>query len=63
MLGTSRKSFIAALSHDEPADERLGGSLSSAIWGLSQGVQIFRVHDVAQTKQAFKVFDAISSQN
>jgi len=59
LLGTSRKSFIAAISANEPADDRLAGSLSSAIWGLSKGVQIFRVHDVKETKQAFRVFDAI----
>jgi len=62
-LGTSRKSFIAAISQDEPADDRLGGSLSSALWGISQGVQIFRVHDVKETKQAFDVYEAISSSS
>lgn len=56
MLGTSRKSFIAKLCHDEPSGERLGGSLASAIWGLTKGVQVFRVHDVKETVQAFKVF-------
>lgn len=61
LLGTSRKSFIGKVSNDEPPDERLSGSLSSALWGLSQGVQIFRVHDVKETRQAFKVFTAISS--
>ena len=61
LLGTSRKSFIAKLSNNEPADERLAGSLSSALWGLSQGVKIFRVHDVKETRQAFRIYDAISS--
>lgn len=61
LLGTSRKSFIPALSNGEPADKRLAGSLSSALWGLSQGVQIFRVHDVAETAQAFKIYEAIES--
>ncbi len=59
VLGTSRKSFIAALSAGEPVDERISGSLSSALWGLSQGVRIFRVHDVKETMQAFRVYDAI----
>ncbi|MFK7839217.1 MAG: dihydropteroate synthase [Bdellovibrionales bacterium] len=59
LLGTSRKSFIGKLSVDEPAHERLAGSISSALWGLSQGVQIFRVHDVKETKQAFSIFNAI----
>lgn len=59
LLGTSRKSFIAALSNGEPPNQRQGGSLASALWGLSQGVQIFRVHDVAETAQAFKVWNSI----
>jgi dihydropteroate synthase len=59
LLGTSRKSFIAALSAGEDAENRVSGSLASALWGLSQGAHIFRVHDVAETMQAFKVFGAI----
>ena len=61
LLGTSRKSFIAKLSDDEPVDERLSGSLASALYGYSQGVQIFRVHDVKEHVQAFKIYDAIFS--
>jgi dihydropteroate synthase len=60
MLGTSRKGFIAKLSKDENPDERVGGSLASVLWGLSQGVQIFRVHDVKETAQAIKIYSAIS---
>jgi dihydropteroate synthase len=61
MLGASRKSFIAKLSRDEPSDERLAGSLSAALWALSQGVQIYRVHDVKETVQAFKIYQSIFS--
>lgn len=61
LLGTSRKSFIAMASAGEPANERLPGSLSSVIWGRSQGVQMFRVHDVKETVQALKIFDAIQA--
>lgn len=60
LLGTSRKSFIGKISADEPPDDRLPGSLASALWGLSRGVKIFRVHDVAETVQAFKTYQAIS---
>src|SRR5690606_14319717 len=60
LLGTSRKSFIGHFSQGEPPDDRLSGSLASALWGLSQGVQIFRVHDVRETAQAFRIFQAIS---
>lgn len=61
LLGVSRKSFIGKLSQDEPVDERLSGSLAAALWGVSQGVQVFRVHDVKETVQAFKIFAAIAS--
>lgn len=61
LLGTSRKSFIAKLSDDEPANDRLAGSLASLLYGYSQGVQIFRVHDVKATVQALKIYDAILS--
>ncbi len=56
LLGASRKSFIAELCNDEPTSERLPGSLSAALWGLTKGVQVFRVHDIKETVQAFKVF-------
>ena len=61
LLGTSRKSFIGKVSNDEPADDRIPGSLASALWGLQNGVQIYRVHDVKETAQAFKIFQAIGS--
>lgn len=59
MLGTSRKSFIGQISQNEPADQRLGGSLSSVIWGYAQGVRFFRVHDVQETRQALDVYARI----
>ncbi len=61
LLGASRKSFIAKLSNDEPPESRLGGSISVALWGLSQGVQIYRVHDVKETVQAMKLYQVVSS--
>ncbi|MEO3428888.1 dihydropteroate synthase [Pelagibius sp. CAU 1746] len=57
LLGASRKSFIAKLapqaSEAPPGPkQRLGGSLAAALFGLQRGVQILRVHDVAETAQA-----------
>jgi dihydropteroate synthase len=56
VLGASRKRMIGALSHEAPADERLGGSLTLALRGADQGVQLLRVHDVAETAQALRVW-------
>lgn len=61
LLGTSRKSFISRINGDIPVDKRLGGSLASVLWGLDQGVQFFRVHDVADTRQAFTLYQAIKN--
>lgn len=55
LLGASRKSFIAKFSAGEPPDHRLPGSVAAAQWSASQGAQILRVHDVAETRQALAV--------
>ena len=59
LLGVSRKSFIARLDDDAPADHRLGGSLAAALYGVMRGAAILRVHDVAVTRQALRVWQAI----
>jgi dihydropteroate synthase len=56
LLGASRKRFIGALSNEAPSDQRLPGSLTSALKAVEQGAQIIRVHDVAETVQAIKVW-------
>lgn len=60
-LGVSRKSTIARLSRGEPPEERLPGSLAAALFARQQGVQILRVHDVAETRQALAVWRAIEA--
>jgi dihydropteroate synthase len=55
MLGASRKSFIGHLT-GAPASNRLPGSLAAALIGAAQGVQLLRVHDVAETRQALAVW-------
>ena len=59
LLGTSRKSFIGKLSRNTLNNERLAGSIATVLYGFTQGVQIFRVHDVHQTIQAIKIFSKI----
>ncbi|WNO53586.1 dihydropteroate synthase [Stakelama saccharophila] len=56
LLGASRKRMIGALSNEAPAGERLGGSIALALKGAEQGVQMLRVHDVAETVQALRVW-------
>ena len=56
LLGASRKSFVGRFSEGEAPQERLAGSLAAAMWGLSQGCQLLRVHDVAETAQALRVW-------
>ena len=52
VLGVSRKSLIAHLSRQESVEKRLAGSLALCILALEQGVQVLRVHNVVETRQA-----------
>ena len=60
LLGVSRKSIISNVAKVEKLSDRVYGSVSLAIGALGQGVQIFRVHDVAETKQAFDLWVAVN---
>ncbi len=59
VLGVSRKSFIAAIDPGVSPAHRLPGSLAAALAGVKAGVAALRVHDVAETVQALKVWRAI----
>lgn len=61
LLGVSRKSTIAHLSRGEPPDRRLPGSLALLLFAQGQGVQIARVHDVAETRQALALWTALAA--
>ena len=61
MLGLSRKRFIKEISKENDTKERLGGTVSSCIQSYLQGVQIFRVHNVKEINQAFKVFKELQN--
>ena len=60
LMGASRKSFIGRID-GSTSDDRLGGSLAAALWSLQQGADILRVHDVSETVQAVKVWEAVSA--
>ena len=72
VLGVSRKGFIGNLSRGKLSrgklsggaapKARLPGSLAAALAGLDRGVQILRVHDVAETFQAMALWRAIANR-
>jgi len=57
LSGTSRKSMIGNLLNCD-VEQRLAGSLTTAIIAAQQGAQILRVHDVKETVDALKVLQA-----
>ncbi len=59
LLGVSRKRFIGALAGVGEPRERMPGSIAAGLAGVAQGVQVLRVHDVAETRQALAVWQAI----
>ncbi len=62
LLGLSRKSMIGHVVGREPA-QRLAGSLAAALFGMEKGAQILRVHDVAETVDAAKVWRTIKDES
>jgi dihydropteroate synthase len=59
LLGASRKRFIGTIGGAERAEDRAPGSIAVGLAGLAQGVQILRVHDVAETAQALHLWQAV----
>ena len=59
LLGASRKRFIGTLGGAEDAQDRVAGSIAVGLEALAQGVQILRVHDMAETKQAMRLWQAL----
>lgn len=59
LAGVSRKSMIGALT-DRPVEQRMAGSLAGALAAVAHGARIVRVHDVAETVDALKVWQAVA---
>lgn len=55
LVGMSRKRFVGAITNTEAPKERMAGSVACAVEAARHGVQIVRVHDVAETVQALKM--------
>jgi dihydropteroate synthase len=62
LLGTSRKSFIGRILNRPDPKERLYGSLATIALGVQAGARIFRVHDVAASRDAAMTAWAICLQ-
>ena len=60
LLGASRKRFIGTIADESDAARRLPGSIAVALGGVAQGVQMIRVHDVAETRQALSLWQAVN---
>ncbi len=58
LAGMSRKSMVGAVV-GRPAPERVAGSIAAAVCAAERGAAILRVHDVAQTVDALKVWAAM----
>ena len=59
LVGTSRKRFIKDISKNNDSKKRYGGTISSCLYLMMQGVQFLRVHDLNEVKQAMKTFKAL----
>jgi dihydropteroate synthase len=57
LAGLSRKSMIGAVT-GKPVEQRLAGSLAGALAAVAHGALIVRVHDVAETVDALRVWQA-----
>ena len=63
LIGTSRKRFIEHIVTKFDTSNRIGGTTASVLYGLLQGVQLFRVHDVKEINQGILVFNKILNTN
>jgi len=63
LIGTSRKRFIEQIVTKFDTPDRTGGTLASVLYGLLQGVQLFRVHNVKEINQGILVFNKILNTN
>lgn len=62
LVGVSRKSMIGQLT-GRPVNERLAGSLAAALVAVERGARVLRVHDVAATVDALKVWQAFHEES
>jgi dihydropteroate synthase len=61
LVGASRKGFLGRIAGEPVAGRRLAPSLAAALAAATRGAAILRVHDVAETVQALRVFEACAT--
>ena len=60
LLGVSRKRFIGEIGNAADAQARMPGTLAVTLAALGQGVQLHRVHDVAEIAQGLRLWNAMT---
>lgn len=61
VIGLSRKRFIGQFGAEKDPEKRFPGSIAAALYAVSQGAAILRVHDVAETVQALKIWRELTA--
>ena len=62
LVGVSRKSFIGTFGGEPDPSRRVPGSLAAALFALEQGASILRVHDLAETAQAVRIWQLLTAK-
>ena len=62
LVGISRKSMLGRLTGRE-VDQRLAAGLAAAVLALEGGARILRVHDVPETRDALRVWEAVRTHH
>lgn len=61
LVGASRKAFLGAIAGEANAAQRDAASVAAALWCAAAGAFMLRVHNVAATRQAIQVWQAIAA--
>ena len=59
LVGASRKRIVRTLAEEESTASLLGGDVAIAIWSMTHGASVVRVHDVKEVAQALRVYRKI----
>jgi dihydropteroate synthase len=62
LVGASRKSFIGTYGAEKDPARRMPGSIAAALFAVQQGAAILRVHDVAETAQALRIWQTLFTE-